>query len=136
MVTGLLETSGIMKVTSQIFCNLSEPCLLARSFFLHGQISSAGDPLLVDLHRDGSDQAEKGFLFREHAYNPGSPSQSPIDPLHHLRGSDPFPVLFWECRATHEPREESLDGVGGFPVLQGMVTSQIFCNLSEPCLLV
>ena len=27
---------------------------------------------------------------------------------------------FWECRVTHEPREESLDCVGCFPVSPGI----------------
>jgi hypothetical protein len=29
-------------------------------------------------------------------------------------------VLFWECRVTHEPGEESPNGVGGFPVSLGI----------------
>ena len=51
--------SDVRTVASQVFCNLSEPCLLARSFLSHSQILSAGDPLFVDVHQDGSNHSEK-----------------------------------------------------------------------------
>jgi len=42
-------------------------------------------------------------------------------------------VLFWECRVTHEPREESLDGVSCFPVSPGIqVISEILESLLIP----
>ncbi len=52
-------------VTSQIFCNLSELCLLAWSVLLHGQIPSSGNQLHVNVHQDGSDQSEGGFFIQE-----------------------------------------------------------------------
>ena len=36
--------------------------------------------------------------------------------MRHVGGSDTFPMLFMECGVTHESQEESLDGIGCFPV--------------------
>ena len=118
------------EVTSQIFCNLSELCLLARSFLLHGQISSAVDPLLVDVHQDSSDQSDEGFLIREQPHDPGPPFEFPVDPLHHVGCSDPFPVFFGECHITHEPWKESLDDTGCFPVSPGIQVIGEFLHVS------
>ena len=42
-------------------------------------------------------------------------------------------MLFWECRVTHEPGEESFDGIGCFPVSPGIqVISEILESLLTP----
>ena len=42
-------------------------------------------------------------------------------------------MLFWECCVTHKPGEESLDGIGGFPVSPGIqVIGEILESLFTP----
>ncbi len=90
---------------SQIFCSLPEPCPLARSFLLHGQIASTCDPLPVDVHQDGSNPLEKGFFVEERSYDPGPSFEFIVDPLHQVCRFKSLPMLFWECRVTPKPGE-------------------------------
>ena len=38
-------------------------------------------------------------------------------------------MLFWECRVTHQPREEPFDGIGCFPVPPGI---QVIGEILKP----
>ena len=93
----------------------------------------AGDPLLVDVHQNRSDQPEEGLLVWECSYNLGPSLELFIDPFYHVGGSDPLPVLFWECHVIHEPEDKPLNGAGRFPVSPSIqVIGEILESLFTP----
>ena len=86
----------------------------------------------MSIRMDPASQRRDSSFGNTHAYNLGSPFQFSIDSLRHVRGSEPFPVLFRERRVTHEPGEESLDGIGRFPISSFV---QIICKLLKSLLI-
>ena len=72
-----------------------------------------------DMPESGRHQHQGRSTVREVANHPGPSPDLPVHPFQNIIGSDPYPVIPWECHVGQRFVDSFPQGLGSRPLAQG-----------------